>query len=196
MAVNLPAMIGLAMVANIAVPVLFGPQWEGTVPVLQILCLAGALFPMQVSNLQVLMAQGHSGKMFRIGAIKNGILIVSMLIASHWGMLAIAWATVFSSLVSLFLNTHYSRLLIGYGALKQVRDLYAYVLLTAGMVVLVSLLAYTLSWMTPGKRLLIEVAAGATFYLGMAFALHLPAVSFAVEVFRSLWCKRPGNHWK
>lgn len=193
MAINLPVVIGLSMVADVAVPTLFGPQWKGTVPILQILCLAGALYPMHVTNLQVLMAQSHSGRMFSLGAMKSGILVISMLIASHWGMLAIAWATVFSTLISFFLNTHYSRTLIGYGAVKQLRDVGAYMLLTAGMAVVVAVFAHTLHWLTPGKRLLVEVTAGATFYLGMTFVLRLPVVGFAMEVLRSLRHKQPGS---
>jgi O-antigen/teichoic acid export membrane protein len=189
MAINLPSMIGLSMVANLAMPTLFGKQWSQAGPVLQILCLGGALFPMQVSNLQVLMAQGHSGKMFRIGTMKNGILIASTLIASHWGILAIAWAAVFSALASFLINTHYSRILIGYGAIKQLRDLSPYVLLTAGMVLIVSLIDHALSWMTPGKLLLAEVVGGASFYLSIALALRMPAVGFAIHVLRSLRSK-------
>lgn len=191
MAINLPAMIGLATVANVAVPTLFGHQWKGTVPVLQILCLTGALWPMQVSNVQMMLARGYSDKMFRLGAIKNGILVISMLVASHWGMLAIAWSTVFSALASLLLNTHYSRTLIGYGALKQLRDLSAYVLLTAAMVAAVVAVAHLFSWLTPGKRLLLEVAVGAIFYLGIAAVLRLPVIGYAMEVLRSLRHKSP-----
>lgn len=186
MAINLPAMIGLSMVAKLAMPTLFGKQWSEAGTILQILCLAGALFPMQVANLQVLIAQGHSGKMFRIGTMKSCILIASMLIASHWGILAIAWATVISALLSFLINTHYTRIIIGYGAMKQLRDLGVYALLTAAMVIVVFLIDHTFSWLTPGKRLLAEVVGGATFYLSIALALRLPAVGFAVDVLRSL----------
>ena len=186
MSVNLPAMFGLVVVADVAVPTLFGHQWAGTAPLLQILCLAGALYPLQVSNLQVLMAQGHSRLMFRLEVIKKAILVASMLIASHWGLQAIAWSTVFSALIAFLVNAHYSRTMIGYGPLKQLRDLGAYITLTAGMVALVALLAYTLAWLTPGKRLLLELTAGAAFYVSAAAMLRLPAVAYASEVLRSL----------
>lgn len=186
MAINLPAMIGLAMVADVAIPTLFGHQWKGTVPVLQILCLSGALYPLQLSNLQVLMAQGHSAKMFRLELIKKSILVGSMLIASHWGILAIAWSTVFSSLVAFAINAHYSRTLIKYGAVGQLLDLAQYALLTLGMVIVVTAVAYGMAWLTPGKRLAVEVLAGAAFYLGMATLLRFPAVGYAFEVIRSL----------
>jgi O-antigen/teichoic acid export membrane protein len=186
MAVNLPAMLGLAMVSNVAVPTLFGYQWNATVPLLQILCIAGAVYPLQISNLQVLMAQGHSQLLFRLEIVKKATLLVSMLIASRWGMQAIAWSTVFSALVAFLVNAHYSRALIGYGPLKQLRDILAYLTLTAFMMAILALLGYTLSWLTPGKRLLVELAAGAVSYLSVAAMLRLPAIAQASEVLRSL----------
>lgn len=186
MAVNLPAMIGLGMVANVAVPTLFGHQWLGTVPVLQILCLTGALWPIQLSNLQVLIAQGHSGKLLRLEIIKKSILVASMVIASHWGILAIAWSTVFSGSIGFLINAHYSRTLISYGPLKQTRDLAPYLALTAAMVCVVALVAHEFSWLTPGKRLAVEVLSGGIFYVGMAAILRMPAVAYAFEVVRSL----------
>ncbi len=186
MAINLPSMIGLGMVAYLAVPTVFGHQWIGTAPVLQILCLTGALWPIQLSNLQVLIAQGHSGKMFRLEVIKKTILVASMLTASHWGILAIAWSTVFSGAVGFLINAHYSRTLIGYGPLKQLRDLAPYLALTAAMVCVVTLVADGFWWLTPGKRLAVEVLSGSMFYLGMVILLRMPAVAYAIEVWRSL----------
>jgi O-antigen/teichoic acid export membrane protein len=186
MAISLPSMLGLSLVADLAIPTLFGPQWLGTAPVLRVLCLAGAIWPLQVSNVQLMMAQGRSGTMLAMGLLKAAILAVSMLVASRWGILAIAWATVFSALVSLLLNTACSRKLIGYGILAQVRDLGAYILLTLCMLLVVAASAHAISWLSPGKRLLAEVAIGAVFYLGMASLLRLPVMSFAMEVLASL----------
>ena len=186
MALNLPAMIGLALVANVAVPTLFGHQWAGTVPVLQILCLGGALYPLQLSNLQVLMAQGHTQKLFRLEVLKKTTLVMAVLIASQWGILAIAWSTVFSAAVSFLINAHYSRTLVGYGPFKQLRDLGTYVGLTVAMAVIVVATAQLFSWLTPGKRLAAEVLVGGAFYLSLAFALRLPAIRYALDVFKSL----------
>lgn len=191
MAVNLPAMIGLALVADTAMPVLFGRQWSEAAPILQILCLSGAIWPIHLSNLQVLIAQGHSSRMFRLEVVKKSILIISMLAACHWGILAIAWATVVSSILAFLINAHYSRTLIGYGPVRQLRDLLPYFLLTLAMAVVVASTEYACASLTPGKRLALEVLSGALFYIGLASWLRMPAVGYAIEVLRSL---RPSNH--
>lgn len=194
MAVNLPAMIGLATVADLAVPILFGPRWTGAIPILQILCLTGALWPLQISNLQVLTAQGHSGRNFGLEIAKKGILVVAMLVASHWGMLAIAWATVASGLVGFALNAYYSRVLLDYGPLKQLRDLVPYLALTAAMAMAVLGAAHALAWLSPGKRLLAEIATGIVVYAGASAALRLPGLGYALEVLRSM--RRPSDEGK
>lgn len=124
--------------------------------------------------------------MLAIGLLKVVLLAASMLIASRWGILAIAWATVFSAFVSLLLNTACSRILISYGIVAQIRDLGAYLLLTLGMLLVVVASAHAMDWLSPGKRLLAEVAIGVAFYLGMASLLRLPAMRFAMEVMASL----------
>lgn len=194
MSINLPAMIGLAVVADVAVPTLFGRPWMGAVPVLQILCLTGAFWPLQISNLQVLMAQGHSSKNFRLEIAKKSILVVAMLVASHWGMLAIAWATVASGLVGFALNAYYSRVLLDYGPLKQLRDLVPYLALTAAMAMAVLGAAHALAWLSPGKRLLAEIATGIVVYAGASAALRLPGLGYALEVLRSM--RRPSDEGK
>lgn len=186
MAISLPAMIGLALVADVAVPTIFGPQWTGTVPILQVLCLSSAIYPLQVSNLQVLIAQGRSGSLFRIEILKKSILIAGMLIASRWGILAIAWSTVASALIAFLINAHYSRTLLGYGALSQLKDLKLCAALTIGMAVVVAWTGYAVEWLAPGERMAVEVVAGAVTYLSLASLMRIPALGYALDVMRSL----------
>lgn len=185
-AISLPAMIGLALVADVAVPTIFGPQWAGTVPILQVLCVSSAIYPLQVSNLQVLIAQGRSGSLFRIEIMKKSILISAMVIASHWGILAIAWSTVGSALMAFLINAHYSRTLLDYGPLSQLKDLKLYAVLTIGMGVVVVLAGYGMGWISPGKRLAVEVFAGAGTYVILARLARIPALGYALDVLRSL----------
>ena len=43
--------------------------------------------------------------------------------ASFYGVMAIAWTQVVISILGYFVNTHYTEALLGYGGLKQLRDL-------------------------------------------------------------------------
>ena len=58
--INFPTMIGLAIVAKPLTLVLLTVKWLPCVPYLQMLCMVGMLYPLQVINLDVLKAQGRS----------------------------------------------------------------------------------------------------------------------------------------
>ena len=55
-----PVMVGLIVVADIVINVTFGEKWIDCIPIFQILCFSGILWPMHVVNLSVLKAQGQS----------------------------------------------------------------------------------------------------------------------------------------
>jgi hypothetical protein len=71
MIVNLPAMLGLTLLADLVVITLFGDQWLPVAPILAVLALGGILLPIHVDNLQLLLAQGGSRRFFKLELIKK-----------------------------------------------------------------------------------------------------------------------------
>ena len=126
MFVNIPLMLTIIVLADPIVRIFFGNQWLACVPVLQILGVVGILYPMQVLNLNILMAQGRSDLLFNTMLLKRSVAIGLTIAASFYGILAIAWAQVLASIFSLWVNTHYSDVFLDYGIFKQLRDLLAY----------------------------------------------------------------------
>jgi len=123
MFINLPIMAGVIVLAEPLVMTLFGDQWIPCVPMLQVLGLGGILWPLHVLNLNILKAQGHARLKFRIEVIKKVIAISLTVAASYYGIMAIAWTQVVLSVSGFFINTHYTKALLSYGGLDQLRDL-------------------------------------------------------------------------
>lgn len=123
MLVNAPVMLGIAALAEPLVELLFGAKWLPAAPILRVLCLAGLLLPVQVVNLQVLMAQGHSRLMFRLEVAKKLVGIALIVIGSFFGVLGIAWSQVAFALLAFLINTHYTNRFLGYGFIDQTREL-------------------------------------------------------------------------
>lgn len=134
MAFNLPIMLGIASIAEYLIPLLFGPAWGDSVPMVQVLCAAGALWPVHVANLNALMAQGHSHLYLRIEIAKKLILIAATVFAANWGMLAIAWAALLASMAGLVINTYYTKSLLDYPLASQLKDISAYIIASLAMV--------------------------------------------------------------
>jgi O-antigen/teichoic acid export membrane protein len=116
-------MVGIIVLAEPLVLTLFGEQWLPCVPILQVLGLGGILWPLHILNLNILKAQGHSDLKFRIEIIKKVFAISLTVAASYYGVMAIAWAQVVLSVFGYFVNTHYTKVLLGYSGLDQLRDL-------------------------------------------------------------------------
>jgi O-antigen/teichoic acid export membrane protein len=185
MAVNLPVMLGLAASSHELVPFLFGSQWIGAAPILSVLCLAGSIWPLQLSNVNLMSALGHSSRLATLEVAKKAILVVSVAAAAPFGMLWIAWATVFAAMAAFFLNAAQARIYIAYSATLQLLDVAAYIVLAATMAAIVLALH---QWAPVGKRgllLAIEIAAGAIWYLGGALIFRLEAATLAWRIVTS-----------
>lgn len=121
--INFPMMVGLAVVAEPLVIVLFTDKWLAAVPYLQLMCFVGALHPLHGVNVNVLKAQGRADLNLKINVLKNGLKLVFLLITLPWGIEAILWGQIVLSGLCYFVNTHYTSILIKYPIGEQVRDL-------------------------------------------------------------------------
>lgn len=174
MLVNIPAMLGMIVAARPLVVVLFGEQWVPCVPYLQILCLAGLFWPLHTLNLNVLVAQGHSQRFFRLEVAKKTVSLALLGVTCFFGVTAIAWSAVVAGAICYVINAYYSGQLLGYGAGAQLLDLLPY----AGVGAAMALAVAGLAWVLPGwpwLQLTGQVVAGALVYAGLCAVLRLPA---------------------
>jgi O-antigen/teichoic acid export membrane protein len=124
-------MVGIAVLARPLVDILYGDRWEPAAPVLAVLSLGAAVWPMHVLNLAALSARGLSKLFFRLEAIKKTVTISLAVIAAPHGQLAIAASVTVAGLFGIFVNSWYSGKMLHYGALPQLRDQSSTFILTA-----------------------------------------------------------------
>lgn len=163
MLVNVPIMVGLSLVSDLAIEVIYGPKWLAAAPILSILALSGILFPLSLVNLQLLAAQGHSREFFRIEVLKKGIAITLMLSVAWLGTLAIAWSFLAASVIAIFFNSRKTADLADYplGAqLRSISDLvFPLVAMTGGVLALRGILD-----LKPVIELFVLTVSGAGVY--------------------------------
>lgn len=184
MLINIPAMAGLALLAEPVVTVLFGDQWRPAAPILSILALGGLLFPLHAINLQTLLAHGGSAHFFRIEVAKKLLGVTFVVIGALFGVQGLAWAQVALSVVALHLNLAPMGQRIGYGTLAQLRDLTGLVVPTLAMAGTVLLASHALS--SPILLLLVAVPGGAVVYFATCAILRARALGDAVELLRNM----------
>lgn len=171
----LPAMLGMAAVAERLVPFLFGPAWAPSIPVLRVLCLAGALYPLHQVNLTLLKAMGRSGLFLRLELLKKAALVALLLVAVPMGLLAVAWSTVAAGAVAVMINGYYARQLVGYGLPAQLRDFAPFLAISTAMAVVVWWLGDAVAFV-PNATLALQVATGIVVYGGACLGLGLARI--------------------
>jgi teichuronic acid exporter len=185
--VNFPMMIGLAAAARPLVLVLLTEKWAESIPYLQLLCLVGLLYPLHVINLNLLQALGRSDLFLRLEIIKKILVVINIAITWRWGISAMICGMLATSIVSYYLNSYYTGVLIGYPIREQIRDLSSYLIMTAlmGMAVYaVGLLPFSSYW----SMLLVQIAVGIVTYVGLCRVFRLSAF---MELWQAGWNRMP-----
>jgi O-antigen/teichoic acid export membrane protein len=89
-AVNVPAFLGMVVVAPDFVPVVLGDRWRPAVPVLQFLSLAGVGSTLQTLNWSTVQAIGKPGVMLRFRLFSTPVTLLAFAIGLHWGVVGVA----------------------------------------------------------------------------------------------------------
>ncbi|MGB3405704.1 MAG: lipopolysaccharide biosynthesis protein [Microcoleaceae cyanobacterium] len=92
-----PTFAGMIIFTKELILILFGEQWLPSVPVMQILALAGILNAISFFNGSVLIAMGKPSWKLRLSILNAILNLIACLIAVKWGILAVAVAYVMSS---------------------------------------------------------------------------------------------------
>lgn len=119
-----PLMLGLGAVAKPFVSIVLGDKWLFSGTILQILCLSYMWYPIHSINLNVLQVKGRSDLFFRVEIIKKVVGITILLITMQISVIAMAIGTICSSLIALVINTYYTKKLLNYGLIQQLKDLF------------------------------------------------------------------------
>ena len=177
-------MVGMALVAKPLIAMIYGPRWIPAAPILSILSLSTALWPIHVLNLAAIGALGRSDLLLRVEVPKQLVGIVLIVAIAHWGPVAIAWAVFASGFIGAAINAYYSKKLLDYGLVEQLLDQGATFALSlaaagAGWVIL--------QWARPGPLPLIcAIAGAATMYGLLAVLTRNAALAGLLSVTRTL----------
>ena len=175
-AVVMPMMAGLALMAKPVVLVLFGAKWLPCVPYLRILALAGALFPLHVANLDVLLAAGRSDIFFRAEVVKKVLIAAGLAVTVPISVMAMVWGILVVSILCYGVNAGYAQKVIDYNIGAQIKDMFKPLVSTVVMALIVGVLTWAATLNAP-LLLFAGVGTGIVVYIAMAFLLRVEAVT-------------------
>lgn len=87
-----PGFFGAVALAPEIVRIIFGEQWEASIPVMQVLNLAGILYAYFYFNGSLMMAVGKPSWKLAMDFVQSIINVIGFAIAVRWGIVAVATA--------------------------------------------------------------------------------------------------------
>ena len=181
-----PLMFGLAAVAKPLVVVLLTEKWLPCVFFLQLACMRYMLQPIQTANCQAIKALGRSDIYLIMEIVKKAFGVTALLISLHYGINAIAIATVisvvFSAIVSMFPNIF----LLKYSFGQQLKDLAPGFIMGVIMFGAVYVLSLVLFELPQVLVLIIQLVTGAIIYLGLSRLFKVDSFFYIVNYLKSL----------
>ena len=182
--INFPALLGLMVVSNNAVPLVFGEKWNSIVPVLQLLCIVGLLRSVGNPIGSLLMAKARVDISFKFNVFKTFLFIPAILVG---GNIAGALGVTLGFLLVQIINTILSyfvmiKPVLGPSYRQYMLSLWLPFYLSLPTLVVSYLTGITLQGQLPLSMLLaLQIAAGALAFTVMILLSRHPLV---VEVKR------------
>lgn len=118
-----PIMIGIIALAQPLTLLILKEKWLPMVPMLQILCVDWMTDHLCSINLNILYVKGRSDLAFKLEIIKKTIAILIFFISISWGIIGVCWGRVVYSCFAVYLNSFYTKQLIGISLWQQLKDI-------------------------------------------------------------------------
>ncbi len=175
-------MMGLAFCAEPIVRLVLTDKWLPCVPFLRIFCITYMFYPIHTANLNALKAMGRSDLFLKLEIAKKVVGMVLLLSTMWFGVMAMAYSLLVSSVLSQIINSWPNRKLLNYGYLEQLKDILPGIVLAVLMGCCVSLIS--LLGLSNVVTLLIQIPLGAVIYIAASAVLHLESFEYLMDMIR------------
>ena len=176
-----PAMALMAALAESLFQVLLPNQWLPAVPYLQLMCIAGLLYPLHAINLDILKVKGRSDLFLYLEIVKKVSIVLILFVSVQYGVIGILIGQIISSVLAYLPNSYFSDKLIGYSVREQIGD-FLPCLVLSGAIAGAVYVAVSVSTLLALAELIMFGIAAVMLYLIGAYALKLQALTLTLQV--------------
>ena len=177
-----PLLAGLSAVSEPFILLLLKEQWLFAATLLKIICFSMMWIPIHAINLNLLQVKGRSDLFLKLEIIKKMMAVIVLCITVPMGLIAMCVGQIFSSIICLIINTHYTGKLIQVGFLRQMQDLLPTLVLSVTMW---GVVFFTISFLTGSLlQLITGIVVGIIYYIVLAFLFRFPELKELFSIIR------------
>jgi teichuronic acid exporter len=187
-----PIMAILAAISESMIHVVLTNKWLPSVPILQILCIIGAFYPLHAINLDIIKVKGRSDLFLKLEIVKQILNVAMILVCYRWGIMGLVWGSVVLNFVCYYLNSVFSKTLIDYSFIDQLKDLFIFT--SMALITLVALVGLNMIITHPYIYLVTAPVIGASAYFSMGILFGVPEIGKIKDILANLLkSKRPAT---
>jgi O-antigen/teichoic acid export membrane protein len=175
-----PALALFAILAEPFIRFFLTDKWMPAVPLMQWLCFARMITPISALNMNILNAIGRSDLFFWVDISKLPLTIASLVITIPLGLTAVVIGHFATSFICFFINAYYPGKLFGFGAVRQIKEMWRVICATLVMSTVVFIVMIILP--SDFLKLLIGVPLGVGIYLLLAYLLRIKEIKEVVKI--------------
>jgi O-antigen/teichoic acid export membrane protein len=183
----MPVLFGLGAVADPLIPLVFGRQWHGVIPIMQILAFMAVPICLNQLATPLLTAVGRADVGFRIAVVQLGLGALLSVLAAPWGMVWVALAYVLRAYVTLPWVAFNLKRYCGIAPLSAFHSILPALIASLAMGEMVIAVDYFyLAQMLPFVRLGLKVCLGAGSYALFLLLIAHRSLPFYLQKLKSL----------
>lgn len=118
-----PVVLFIAALAEPIFIVFLSDSWLPAVPYMQLLFISGLLVPLHSVNLNILKVKGRSDLFLYLEVIKKALVVIILLISTSYGIFAILFGKIVTSILGYIPNSFFAKKLVGYSLKEQIVDI-------------------------------------------------------------------------
>lgn len=170
-----PVMLGMAAVAHDLFAVLLGEQWMPTVPLFEVVCLAGLFTPLAMMAYNVLKVKADGRQIIRLEVVKKAFMTVAFALSIPHSVEAVVWVLVVSAAFDCVVNLWAALPLAQLSWRKTLRTLLPIALVSVAMYAA----TYSVRWWLDDPslgRLIAQITVGVGVYGLLSWLFRLEAL--------------------
>lgn len=187
-----PSMLLLSALADPLFKSILPRRWWAGAPYLQLLCIAGAFYPLHAINLNILKVKGRSDLYLYIEIIKKILAVIIFYITMPFGIYAILAGQIIWSMLAFIPNSFFSATLINYSPSAQINDVFPAFFVSIFVAAMTYFCVEFFEWPELAK-LFIFGALSFIAYIGIAHTLKLEGYNMTKDTLGKLFAANFGS---